>query len=56
LNARLRCFCQLGDLDHAAGFLAETRRDLHRHPELSFQEERTAALVAGRLQALGLGA
>jgi len=29
------------------------RRDLHRHPELGFQERRTAALVAARLRALG---
>src|SRR4051812_45090515 len=28
-------------------------RDLHQHPELSFQEERTAGVVAGRLRALG---
>jgi len=30
-----------------------TRRDLHEHPELGFEEERTAALVAARLRALG---
>jgi hippurate hydrolase len=29
------------------------RRDLHRHPELGLQEERTSALVAERLQAWG---
>lgn len=29
-------------------------RDLHAHPELSFQEHRTAGIVAGHLQALGL--
>jgi hippurate hydrolase len=30
------------------------RRDLHAHPELGFEEHRTAALVAGRLRDLGL--
>jgi len=30
------------------------RQDFHRHPELSFQEHRTAALVAERLQGFGL--
>ena len=29
------------------------RRDLHRHPELGFQETRTAGIVAERLRALG---
>ena len=29
------------------------RRDFHRHPELGFQEVRTAGIVAERLQALG---
>jgi amidohydrolase len=36
--------------------LAETiavRRDLHAHPELSFEEQRTAALVAKSLRSLG---
>jgi amidohydrolase len=33
--------------------LAELYRDLHRHPELSFQEERTAGIVAARLRELG---
>jgi amidohydrolase len=33
--------------------LAELYHDLHRNPELSFQEERTAGIVAGRLRALG---
>ena len=32
----------------------EIRRDLHAYPELGFQEERTASVVADRLHALGL--
>lgn len=34
--------------------LIALRRDIHQHPELSGAESRTAALVAGRLRALGL--
>lgn len=34
--------------------LIEIRRDLHRHPELAFQELRTAAVVARGLEELGL--
>ena len=30
------------------------RRDIHEHPELSFEEERTARLVAEHLRALGM--
>ncbi len=33
--------------------LAEVYRDLHRHPELSFQETRTAGIIAERLRRLG---
>lgn len=33
--------------------LAACYRDLHRHPELSFQETRTAGIVASHLRALG---
>jgi amidohydrolase len=34
--------------------LVELRRDLHRHPELAFQEKRTAARVAAFLEGAGL--
>ncbi|MCY4410597.1 MAG: amidohydrolase [Caldilineaceae bacterium] len=34
--------------------LVEWRRDFHRHPELGFQEVRTAGVVAAHLQELGL--
>ena len=43
-------------LDLATGFaddLVALRRDLHRHPELSFREHRTAGLLADQLRALG---
>ena len=30
------------------------RRDLHQHPELSWQEERTAEVIADRLGELGI--
>jgi amidohydrolase len=33
--------------------LVATRRDIHQHPELGFEETRTGALVAERLMALG---
>ncbi len=42
----------LNPADHQR--LVDLRRDLHRHPELAFREERTAGLVADRLEALGL--
>ncbi len=34
--------------------LIELRRDLHRHPEIAGQEERTAKVIAERLKKLGL--
>lgn len=33
--------------------LVQTRRDLHRHPELGYEEHRTAGIVAERLRAAG---
>ncbi|HEY7412067.1 MAG TPA: M20 family metallopeptidase [Vicinamibacteria bacterium] len=40
--------------DALAPALVETRRDIHRHPELGNREQRTGRLVADRLRALGL--
>jgi amidohydrolase len=41
------------DIERLDGDLVALRRDLHRHPELSFTEERTASIAAERLRALG---
>lgn len=43
-----------GAIDEMYPRLVETRRDIHRNPELSNEEKRTAALVADRLRVLGL--
>jgi amidohydrolase len=34
--------------------MVATRRDLHAHPELAFEEKRTSALVAEKLKEMGL--
>lgn len=48
---------QRAEIDRLAASLhasvVETRRDIHKHPELGYRETRTAALVADRLRALG---
>ena len=41
-------------MDDFAEKLIALRRDLHRHPELGFQETRTKAIVAEHLRDLGL--
>jgi amidohydrolase len=41
------------ELDRVREEVVATRRDLHRHPELSLQEHRTAELAAARCEALG---
>jgi amidohydrolase len=48
LDTRLRAAA-----GRVAGEVVETRRDLHRHPELSHAEHRTAELCASRCEALG---
>jgi amidohydrolase len=41
------------EVDRVREEVVETRRDLHRHPELSLEEHRTAQLAAQRSEALG---
>src|SRR3954469_2781471 len=43
----------LAGLEGARSWQEELYRDLHRHPELSHQEQRTAGLVADRLRGAG---
>ena len=45
----------LGALRAREAEFVALRRDIHRHPEMGFEEQRTAALVADRLEAWGYG-
>ncbi len=42
------------DIDELVPDMVATRRDLHEHPELAFEEVRTSNIVAQRLRSLGL--
>jgi amidohydrolase len=42
-----------GEAESIFDYLVETRRDFHMHPELGFQETRTAGIVAETLDQLG---
>jgi len=46
-------FCQIADLDDVKHELVGIRRHIHQHPELSYEEVDTAALVAARLEGWG---
>ncbi len=46
-------FCQVSDLDDVKSELVDIRRHIHQHPELSYEEVDTAALVADRLEGWG---
>jgi hippurate hydrolase len=46
-------YASLSDFAGKAAELTETRRHLHAHPELSFEEKETAAYVAERLEKWG---
>jgi len=46
-------FCQIADLDDVKNELVGIRRHIHQHPELSYEEVDTAALVAARLEGWG---
>jgi len=42
------------DIDELVPGMVAMRRDLHEHPELSFEEVRPSGIVAQRLRSLGL--
>jgi hippurate hydrolase len=44
----------LGPIEQSRDELIAWRRDLHQHPEMAFQEERTSNLVAARLESFGI--
>lgn len=46
-------FCELEDTAGSRAELESIRRSIHQHPELAFEETRTAALVADRLAEWG---
>jgi amidohydrolase len=47
------CETVLAGLEAEFGWIRDTYIDLHRHPELSLEEQRTSKLVEGKLAAFG---
>jgi amidohydrolase len=45
---------EMNEITNSLPEITAIRRDLHAHPELGFQEERTSALVAEELRKLGI--
>ena len=45
---------RIDELRPLSGAMRELRRDIHAHPELAFEENRTAAIVARELAACGI--
>ena len=54
MNAGTSCMTLASDITPYLGQLVSFRRDLHAHPELKYEEKRTADKVAAYLAALGL--
>jgi len=42
------------DIDEVTPGVIALRRELHQHPELAFEEVKTAATLAARMHSLGL--
>jgi hippurate hydrolase len=44
----------IGEIERLAGEMTAWRRDIHAHPELGFQEQRTAGFVSSQLKKFGI--
>ena len=53
MTPRYKSYCQVADLADSQALLTQIRHQLHRNPELSFEEAATAELVALRLTEWG---
>ena len=42
------------ELEDLQGEMQEWRRDIHAHPEIAFEEHRTAQIVADKLESFGI--